>query len=41
MEREQRARTATVVATAAAGGTIATVEEAAMAAAVEVGDRLP
>ncbi len=41
VEREQRARTATtVVVTAAAGDTIATVEEAAMAAAVEAGDGL-
>ncbi len=40
VEREQRARTATEVVTAAAGGTIATVEEAAMAAAVEAGDGL-
>ena len=40
MEREQRARTATEVVTAAAGGTIATVEEAAMAAAVEAGNGL-
>ena len=38
--RWQRARTATEVVTAAAGGTIATVEEAAMVAAVEAGDKL-